>query len=89
MLKTISIEKALQTDSIFIDTRTPKEFEDTHIPHAINIPIFSNEERAVIGTIYKKISQEKAIEKGIAFFSKNLPRIYNALEPYKDKTIIM
>ena len=30
---------------IFIDVRTPKEYEEEHIPGAVNIPVFSNEER--------------------------------------------
>ncbi len=37
-----------------IDVRTPAEFAQGHIPGAINMPIFSNEERAVVGTLYKK-----------------------------------
>ena len=37
-----------------IDVRSPSEFADDHIPGAINLPVFSDEERAHIGTIYKQ-----------------------------------
>ena len=57
---------------IIIDVRTPAEFLDGHIPSAINIPIFTNEERAVVGTIYKKQSKEKAVEKGLDFVGPKL-----------------
>ncbi len=44
-----------------IDVRTPAEFEAGHIPNAINIPLFSNDERAEVGTLYKQVSREKAM----------------------------
>ena len=48
-----------------IDVRSPSEFASGHIPQAINIPLFSDEERAIVGTLYKKSGREKAILKGI------------------------
>ncbi|MBT8218889.1 MAG: tRNA 2-selenouridine(34) synthase MnmH [Bacteroidia bacterium] len=48
-----------------IDVRSPAEFQRGHIPRASNLPIFSNEERAIIGTIYKQKGQEQAIDKGL------------------------
>lgn len=47
-----------------IDVRTPAEFEKGHIPGAINIPLFSNEERVQVGTTYKQQSREAAIMLG-------------------------
>ena len=47
-----------------IDVRSPSEFEQGHIPGAYNIPLFDNEERAKVGTAYKQISRQKAIEIG-------------------------
>ncbi|MCB0195434.1 MAG: tRNA 2-selenouridine(34) synthase MnmH [Anaerolineae bacterium] len=48
-----------------IDVRTPAEFAKGHIPGAINIPLFSNEERAVIGTTYKQVGQTEAMLLGL------------------------
>lgn len=90
MFTTISVEKALlEKDSVFIDTRTPKEFEEDCIPWAINIPIFSNEERAVVGTMYKQVSPEKAIEVGIEFFAQKMPEFMKQISQYKTKSLII
>lgn len=57
----------IHTDSPInlIDVRSPAEFIAGHIPGAINIPIFDNEERAEIGTIYKQVDKNLAMERGI------------------------
>ncbi|HLG04366.1 MAG TPA: tRNA 2-selenouridine(34) synthase MnmH, partial [Bacteroidia bacterium] len=44
-----------------IDVRSPGEFAHGHIPGAINLPLFSDEERAKVGTVYKKDGREQAI----------------------------
>lgn len=50
------------TDTVKIaDVRTPAEFAKGHIPGAFNLPLFSNEERALVGTTYKQESREAAI----------------------------
>jgi tRNA 2-selenouridine synthase len=48
-----------------IDVRSPSEYNRGHIPSAINIPLFDDEERAVVGTLYKKEGREKALMKGL------------------------
>ena len=55
-----------------IDVRTPAEFEQGHIPGAINIPIFSNEERAQVGTKYKRSSKEAAVLLGLELVGPKL-----------------
>lgn len=67
--KIIAVEQLLeiQQNRILFDVRTPAEFEQGHIPGAVNLPLFSNEERAVVGTIYKQQSPELALLKGLEF----------------------
>lgn len=48
-----------------VDVRSPAEFLAGHIPGAVNIPLFSNEERAVVGTIYKQQGNQAATLKGL------------------------
>lgn len=48
-----------------IDVRTPAEYEHGHIPGAVNIPLFTNEERATIGTLYKEHGKKSAMLKGM------------------------
>ncbi len=50
-----------------IDVRTPAEFAQGHIPGAVNMPLFSNEERAVVGTLYKQETKRAAVLKGLEF----------------------
>jgi tRNA 2-selenouridine synthase len=67
MVKTLQIKDflALQPDRILLDVRTPAEFEHAHLPGAENLPLFSNEERAEVGTLYKQVSPEKAFLRGL------------------------
>lgn len=37
-----------------VDCRSPSEYKEDHPPHAINLPVLNDEERAEIGTLYKK-----------------------------------
>ncbi len=78
------LEKAL-----FIDARTPKEYDEDHILGAISVPLLSDQERHEIGIIYKQKSREKAIERGLEIFPSKIPSIYNAVKDHKDKTIIV
>ncbi len=55
-----------------IDVRTPSEFRSGHIPGAVNIPLFSDEERARVGTLYKQVSPDKAYEAGYDFVAPKL-----------------
>ncbi|NOX47127.1 MAG: tRNA 2-selenouridine(34) synthase MnmH [Chlorobi bacterium] len=48
-----------------VDVRSPAEFQQGHIPGAINIPLFSNEERKIVGTLYKKNGKEEALLRGL------------------------
>jgi len=48
-----------------IDARSPGEFEQGHIPTAINIPLFDNKEREQIGIIHNKSGRDLAIMKGL------------------------
>ena len=57
-----------------IDTRTPKEFAQDHVPGAINLPVLSNEERAEVGTIYMQESRFKARRVGGAYVARNVAR---------------
>ncbi|WP_268777903.1 rhodanese-like domain-containing protein, partial [Sporosarcina koreensis] len=45
-----------------IDVRSPSEYSEATIPGSINIPVFTDEERAEIGTLYKQVSKEAANE---------------------------
>ncbi len=76
-------------DILYIDTRAPVEFEKDHVPRAVNIPIFDNEERAMIGTMYKQVSQELAVEKGLDIYKKKIDDFRVRLMEFRAKTLII
>ncbi|MFY2606105.1 tRNA 2-selenouridine(34) synthase MnmH [Achromobacter ruhlandii] len=56
-----------------IDVRSPLEYADDHIPGALNAPVFSNEERALVGTRYREAPFE-ATRLGAAIAARNIAR---------------
>ena len=76
-MKKLNIEEALKLDNvIFIDVRTEEEHAEDNILDAYNMPLFNNEERAEVGTIYKKQGKHEAIKRGFDFVSYKLKDIY-------------
>jgi len=73
-----------------IDVRSPAEFEHAHIPGAVSLPLFSNEERAIIGTLYKQQGRETAMLRGLEFYSANMHRILSDLKQQRnDKQVFV
>lgn len=58
-----------------IDVRAPSEFRQGHIPGAINIPLFDDHERKVVGTKYKQVNREAAMYQGLEFAGKKLVQL--------------
>jgi len=88
-MKTIKVEEALSGDYTFIDVRTPEEFEEATIPGAVNIPLFSNGERAVIGKLYTEVGQKEAIEKGYEFVQEKLPKLMQEIRKHEKKRLVI
>lgn len=57
-----------------IDARSPAEFEEDRIPGAISCPVLDNEQRAIVGTIYKQQSAFEARRIGAAMVAENIAR---------------
>ena len=55
-----------------IDVRSPSEFNEDHIPGAINLPVLNDKERKKIGIIYKKKSPFEAKILGSSLIAKNI-----------------
>jgi len=70
------------------DVRTPSEYHKGHIPTAINLPLFSDEERAVVGTIYKKQNPQEALLKGLEFVGPKLRSFIEQVKTYTESTAI-
>ncbi len=66
--------------SPIVDVRSPSEFFQGHWPGAINIPLFSDIERATIGKSYKKESRLKAIFNGLKITIPNIKKLLELIQ---------
>jgi tRNA 2-selenouridine synthase len=62
------------------DVRSPDEFTHAHIPNAFSLPLFTNDERVVVGTTYKQQSRENAIKIGLDYFGPKMKSIVVQVE---------
>jgi tRNA 2-selenouridine synthase len=68
---------------VLIDARSPAEFALDHIPGAINCPVLDDEERRIVGTLYKQQGAFEARRVGGAMVAANLAR--HLRERFADK----
>jgi tRNA 2-selenouridine synthase len=65
-------EADLSAYDTVIDTRSPAEYAEDHVPGAISAPVLDDDERAKVGTLYKQVSQFDAKKLGAALLAKNV-----------------
>jgi len=68
-----TVDELQHFDSI-IDTRSPAEFAEDHIPGAINLPVLDNDQRARVGTRYSQDSPFSARKLGASLVARNIAR---------------
>ncbi len=71
------------------DVRSESEFAHAHIPGALSLPIFTDRERAEIGTLYKQVSRESAIELGLQYFGPKMNSYISEVQSHVTKNSIM
>lgn len=74
MITELTIEEFLlhSKNYLTLDVRSEGEFNYGRIPHSVNLPLFNNEERKKVGTIYKQQSREEAILAGLDIVGKKM-----------------
>ncbi|MCB9235559.1 MAG: tRNA 2-selenouridine(34) synthase MnmH [Bacteroidia bacterium] len=72
-----------------LDIRSPGEYAAGHIPGAISFPLFSNEERAVIGTLYKQEGQKSAIKQGLEIVGPKMRGFIEQAESLHSPTLAL
>ena len=55
-----------------IDARSEGEFDEDHLPGAVNWPTLNNEERIRVGTTYKQVNAFEAKKMGAAIAARNI-----------------
>ncbi|MFC4665639.1 tRNA 2-selenouridine(34) synthase MnmH [Falsiporphyromonas endometrii] len=73
------------SDRVWIDVRSPLEYAKGHIPGAYNIALFSDEERAKVGTTYVKIGRNEAITEGLKYVGAKWHHFEEMLKELLDK----
>lgn len=68
-------------DNLTLDVRSEGEYKYGHIPHADNLPLFTNEERKIVGTAYKQQSKETAMLLGLDIVGKKMSGFVNEIKP--------
>jgi tRNA 2-selenouridine synthase len=74
-LTTITAEEALRRldeFDIVIDARSEDEYAEDHLPNAVNWPTLNNEERKLVGTMYKQVNAFEASKRGAAMAARNI-----------------
>jgi len=72
----------LAKDHLVLDVRSPGEYLHAHIPGAVSLPLFSDEERKVVGTAYKQQSKQDAIKIGLDYFGVKMRSMVEEVEKY-------
>jgi tRNA 2-selenouridine synthase len=81
-IQRISISEFLSLAKNFpvLDVRSPGEYTHAHIPGAYSLPLFTDEERKVVGTAYKQQSKQVAVKIGLKFFGIKMVEMVEQVE---------
>ncbi len=89
----LSIEEFLPLTDTFplVDVRSPAEYAKAHIPGAVNIPLFDNEERKQVGIRYKQGGKENAVLLGLEYVGPKMAGFVKQAKKLvkKDKRILV
>jgi tRNA 2-selenouridine synthase len=90
-IEKIHIEKFLELakQHLVLDVRSPGEYKHAHIPGAYSLPLFTDEERKIVGTAYKQESREQAIKIGLDFFGVKMRKMVEEAEALNNKTVLV
>ncbi len=73
-----------------MDVRSPSEYKSGHIPGSVNIPLFDDTERAIVGTKYKKEGRIKAITSGLQLIGPSMSsKLESALKIAKNRKLLV
>ncbi|MDO5057705.1 MAG: tRNA 2-selenouridine(34) synthase MnmH [Lautropia sp.] len=69
----VGVESIGDFDAV-IDARSPAEYQLDHLPGALSHPVLNDEERAIVGTLYKQQGAFEARRVGAGMVAANLAR---------------
>lgn len=86
MLLPIEYQRLDEANCLFVDVRSPAEYAEATIQGAVNLALFTDEERKIIGTMYKQDSPAEAKLLGVEIVSKKLPELYKEIARLRKET---
>jgi tRNA 2-selenouridine synthase len=69
-----------------LDVRSPAEYNHAHIPGAYSLPLFTDEERKIVGTAYKQQSRGEAIKIGLDLFGPKMKKMIEEAEQFSNRS---
>jgi tRNA 2-selenouridine synthase len=63
-----------------LDVRSPSEYAHAHMKNAYSLPLFTDEERKVVGTAYKQQGKQPAIKLGLNYFGVKMTSMVTEVE---------
>ena len=84
-MERLGITTFLQTAGPVVDVRAPAEFSQGHIPGARNLPLFSDEQRAAVGTTYKHEGRQAAVQLGLELVGPRLGELGSQLRQWSEE----
>jgi tRNA 2-selenouridine synthase len=85
----LELVREQEEDFRIIDVRSPGEFSKGTIPGAVNLPLFDDDERGIIGTLYRHAGHGEAVDRGFELVEKSLASLVRSFRPYRDKKIVI
>ncbi len=86
MAPSLPIDPFLAAGGALLDVRTPAEFRQGHIPGAANLPLFSDGERAEVGTLYKQQGRQAAVLRGLALVGPRMEALATELVAWSERS---
>ena len=79
-------------EAVVIDLRAPSEFAEDHVPGALNVPLFDDVGRALVGTLYARVSPEAGFARGRELVRDHLAELVATIaraagEPVPDRAL--
>lgn len=90
MNKIIDIEEILQMpEQVIVDVRSESEYQEATIPGAVNLPLLNNQQRVLVGTIYREQGPDAAKSLGLKLVGPGLNRYVESFRQVSPKQEIV
>lgn len=80
----VGVEDFLTAAGAIVDVRSPAEFARGHLPGAVNLPLFSDAERAAVGTAFRQEGRRRAVQLGLEMVGPRLAEMAGELAGLAD-----